>query len=304
MKTYIYSTIILLLIGVQGFGQNPTWSVNENDYEYTMSFVAFLNIDGNNLESSNDKVGAFVNGICRGVTNLTYVETEGRYYAYLTVFSNENNESINFEIYDSSNDRVITVNKTHNFEIDEHYGDVFQAYSIASPPLNDEAEIINFDFENIVAKDKIFDNDQITLLIDSSEDVTALNPLFQLSSGAKLYIGTIEQTSGVNTIDFSSPVEFKVLSEDQSILKDWTITVRLSSGDVTYYKKDAVCYEGGAIKIVSTQNNEEVELIKDGVVFSKQTIVNGETIFNNLEIANYEVKIGNIIKEIVINQKN
>ncbi|MDH7444696.1 hypothetical protein [Aquimarina sp. 2201CG14-23] len=165
------------------------------------------------------------------------------------------------------------------------------------------ADIIDFEFANVTTKDKIFNNNQITLLIDSSEDITTLSPTFELSSGAKLYIGTIEQTSVENSIDFSNPVLFNVLSEDQSIIEEWTVTVKLSSGNVTYYKKDAVCYEGGAIKIVSTQNNEEVELIKDGITFSKQTIVNGETIFNNLEIATYEVKIGSIIKEIIINLK-
>ncbi len=303
MKDYIYSTIILLFIGYNALGQAPTWSVNENDYEYTMSFVAFLNVNGTDLQSTNDKVGAFVNGVCRGVTNLTYVSSENRYYAYLNVFANENNETIDFKIYNSSSNQVISVSKTKSFEINEHYGNVFQAYSIAEPALNTEAAIIDFDFANSTEKDKIFKTNAITLLLDNSDDVTSLTPVFQLSNGAKLFIGTIEQESNMNTIDFSSPVQFRVVSEDQSVLEEWTIEVKQTSGDIIYYKKDAVCYQGGGIKIVSTRNNEEVSLLKNGVIFSKQTITNGETIFNNLEVATYNVQIGNISKEIIINKK-
>ncbi len=303
MKDYIYSTIILLFIGFNALGQVPTWSVNENDYEYTMSFVAFLNDNGTDLQSTNDKVGAFVNGVCRGVTNLTYVVSENRYYAYLNVFANENNETIDFKIYNSTRDQVINVSRTQSFEINEHYGNVFQAYSIAEPTLNNETAIIDFDFVNSTTKDKIFKTNAITLLLDNSDDVTSLTPVFQLSDGAKLFIGTIEQESGNSTIDFSTPVAFRVVSEDQSVLEEWTIEVKQTSGDIIYYKKDAVCYQGGAIKIVSTRNNEEVSLLKDGVAFSKQTITNGETIFNNLEMATYQVQIGNINKEIIIDKK-
>ena len=299
MKNHIYSTILILFMVFNSIGLTSSLSVNENDYEYTMSFVAFLNVDGSDLQSTNDKVGAFVNGVCRGVTNLTYVVSENRYYAYLNVFANENNETIDFKIYNSTSNQVINVSKTHSFEINEHYGNVFQAYSIAEPTLNNEAAIVDFGFANSTTKDKIFKTNAITLLLDNSDNVTSLIPVFQLSDGAKLFIGTIEQESGNSTIDFSSPVQFRVVSEDQSVLGEWTVEVKQTSGDIIYYKKDAVCYQGGAIKIVSTRNNEEVSLLKNGVAFSKQTITDGETIFNNLEMATYNVQIVNINKEII-----
>lgn len=304
MNAFNYNNLVfLLLIGNQMYAQNPDWGVNENDFQYTMSFVAFLNIDKNDLDTTNDKVAAFVNGECRGVSNLTYVVSENRYYAYLTVFSNQNNETLDFKIYDSTNDSVINVSKTEQFEINKHYGDVFQAYSIAEPALNNETEITDFSFMDIIAKDKIFTENEITLIIDNRDDITSLNAMFEMSSGAKLFIGTVEQQSGENTIDFSSSIQFNVVSEDQSTIREWTVNVKQTSGNIIYYKKNAVCYEGGAIKIVSTRNSEEVFLLKDGVAFSKQTITNGETIFDNLTIATYQVKIGNITKEIIINKK-
>jgi len=303
MKNYIYSTLVLFFIGINTYGQSPTWSVNENSFQYTMSFVAFVNIDGTNLASTNDKVAAFVNGECRGVTNLTYIASKDSYYAYLTVFSNENNETLNFKIYDAANDVVREVPKTKNFEINGHFGNLFQAFSIASPTLSNAAEILDFNFSGVEIVDKAILENQITIDLNNSENLTDLNAVFNLSSGAKLFLGTTQQISGTNSLDFSNPVQFQVLSEDQSVLKQWVVIANLSLGIATYYKKDAVCYEGGVIKVLFTENNEEVVLSKSDITYATQSISNGETTFNNLEAGNYKVKVGGNVKEITINLK-
>lgn len=303
MKKYIYNTLALLILGVNVFGQAPNWTVNENNFQYTMSFVAFVNVDGVELSSSNDKVAAFVNGECRGVTNLTFVAIENSYYAYLTVFSNENSEILNFKIYNSVNETVRDVEKTKSFEINRHYGNLFQAFCLANPALYSDAEILDFDIKNVTVNDKSFVGNQIILDLNKGEDVTHLNAVFDLSQGAELYIGTVKQSSGENSIDFINPVQFQVLSEDQSVLKQWEVVVNLSKGTVTYYKKDAVCYTGGAIKVLFTENNEDVVLSREGTVYATQTIVNGETTFSNLGIGIYKVKVGGNVKEIVIDKK-
>jgi hypothetical protein len=76
--------LFTVLIAVP-FLTGSNWTVNENNYQYTMTLLGFLNSDGNGLVNLNDKV-AFVNGECRGVTNVIYVVSEKRYCAYLTVF--------------------------------------------------------------------------------------------------------------------------------------------------------------------------------------------------------------------------
>ncbi|WP_298545985.1 hypothetical protein [uncultured Aquimarina sp.] len=304
MKKIIFNTIILGLLGVNMFGQSPAWTVNENDFQYTMSFVAFLNIDGQNLESTNDKVAAFVNGECRGVTNLTYVDSQDGYYAFLTVFSNENSETINLKIYNSVTNTIVEVPETQQFEINNHYGDLFQTFSIASPQLNNQAEIVDFGFKDIEVIDTIFDGSELTIYIDSAIDRTTLNATFDLSAGAELFINTTQQLSVENTLDFSNPVQFEVRSEDRSVLKSWKVHVKSGSGNVIYYKKDAVCYAGGAIKVVFPINNKEVVLLKEGVIVAASAISGGETIFDNLEIGLYTIKVDGNIKEIEINQKS
>lgn len=208
MRNYIYSTLLFLLTGTSIFGQSPSWSVNENDFQYTMTFVGFVNVDGITLTSLNDKVGAFVNGECRGVTNLVYVASENKYFAYLTIFSNMNNEAVNFKIYDSKNKSIKDVVKTIPFGINNHFGNLFQAYSFASPALKSDAKILNFGFFGITNNDIETSGSQITISLNKGLDLSSLKSIFELSSGANLYIGTVKQISDTNSLDFTNPIQF------------------------------------------------------------------------------------------------
>lgn len=300
MRNYIHITLLLFIISSAVFGQSPDWSVNENKFQYTMSFEGFLNVDGKNLTSTNDKVAAFVNGECRGSANVLYVASEKKYVVYLTVFSNTDSEIINFKIYDSANNAIKDVVKTKVFENNKHYGDLFQSYSFASPSLRTQAEIIDFSLKDQNTA-KTIEDSQITLYVAKGTSVAALNALFELSPGARLFIGTANKISGSNAIDFTNPVQFQVLSEDESVVKQWTITVKL--GSAVFYKKDAVCYAGGVVKVLYDENGATATLTKGGVKITAQNIQNGETVFNNLEAGKYTVSVGSINKEIVINQK-
>lgn len=292
--------ILLFIISNTAFGQSPDWSVNENKFQYTMSFEGFLNVDGKTLTSSNDKVAAFVNGECRGIASPIYVQTEKKYVVYLTVFSNTDNEIVNFKIYDAANNAIKNVEKTKVFENNKHYGDLFQSYSFASPALKSETEIIDFSLKDLKAA-KTIQGSQITLYAGKGTNVTTLNALFELSPGAKLFIGTTNKISGSNSIDFTNPVQFQILSEDQSVVKQWTVTVKL--GSAVFYKKDAVCYAGGVIKVLYDENEVKADLTKDGVKISSQNIQNGQAVFNDLQTGKYIVSVGGTDKEIVINQK-
>jgi hypothetical protein len=300
MKNYIHITLLFFILSSTVFGQAPNWSVNENKFQYTMSFEGFLTVDGKTLTSPSDKLAAFVDGECRGIASPIYVASEKKYMVYLTVFSNTDNEVVSFKIYDAANNAVKNVEKTKIFENNKHYGDLFQSYSFASPSLKTESEIINFDFKDLKTS-KTITGSQITMYVSKGVNVSALNAVFELSPGAKLFIGTANKISGSNSIDFTNPVQFQVLSEDQSVIKQWTVTVKL--GSATFYKKDAVCYAGGVIKVLYDENNVQADLAKNGVKVASQNIQNGQAVFDNLEVGKYTVSIGSTNKEIVINQK-
>ena len=303
MKNYIYSVITLFLISSSIFGQSPNWTLNENNYQYTMTFVGFLNSDGNGLINPNDKVAAFVNGECRGVANVIYVASQKRYCAYLTAFSNINNETVSFKIYDSAKNLVKNIDKTIAFKTNEHYGNLFQAYPFASPALKLGVEMLDVSFTGIVKNNTVIEGSQITVYLNKGQDVTALNANFVLSPGASVYIGTEKQISGANALNFTNPILFNVLSEDQSIIKQWTVVVKTATGISSYYKKDAVCYEGGSIKVLFSVEKEAVVLNLAGVTLATQIVNNGQVIFTNLAEGTYRVSVGGSFKEIKINLK-
>lgn len=305
MKQIITSTIVFFFIGIAVYGQSPTWSVNENDFEYTMSFVAFLNIDGVTLSSTNDKIAAFVGGECRGVTNLIYVSSKDRYYAYFNVFSNNNGEVLSFKVYDSTNDKVVDIAKSVNFEINALYGDLGQAFSFASPALNNEAELVSFNFKDVTISNRDIQENTMILYVDNGINVSALTSIFELSTGAQLFSEGKKLISDSSILDFTNPVMVEVLSEDESTRKEWQINVSYNAviGNLTFYKKDAVCYSGGAIKVLSSENGSEVVLLKNQVAQAAQTLSNGEVIFTSLSTGDYTIKVNGFEKQISINLK-
>jgi hypothetical protein len=306
MKKIVNILVAMLLFTTVVKAQEPNWAVDENNFEYTMSFVMFVNIDGTTLSSENDKVGAFVNNELRGVSNLIFAPSNGRYYAYLTVFSNTNDEVVSFKVYDSSADQVVDISETTNFEINAHQGDLFQAYSIASPALNNEADLLDFGLEGTTVNSVVFNDQQIVLYVNAGVDLSALNATFQSSEGAQLFVDSTLETSGGNSLDFTNPIICAVRSEDESQVKNWVVSVQnsaISGGDLIYYKKDAVCYQGGEIKVEYNTPGVEVQLLASESVIATQTIVNGKAIFTNLEVGSYVVRTEAVEKEIVINLK-
>jgi hypothetical protein len=303
MKKRIIEIVVFIFLGFSAFGQSPDWTVNENNFEYTMTLVAFVTIDGNKLSSTNDMLGAFVGNELRGATNLIYVPTKDRYYAYLTVFSNTNNETIRFKAYDSSQDKIVAIEKSLSFSINSHRGNLLQAFSVASPALNSQADIVSLEFKDVAVLNNSTIDDNINLYVENGTNVTALNLVFELSTGAKLLHNSGILTSEDNALDFSSAQQLQVLSEDESTLEDWTVSVLYNAviGNITFYKQDAVCYTGGAIKIVLSGSNAEVVLFKDDVEQVTQNLVEGEAVFKNLETGDYTVRINDFEKNVTIN---
>lgn len=300
MKKIAFCFILLCLSFPAMFAQAPTWKVDENAYQYTMTFVAKLNVDGKQLIGANDKVAAFVGSTCRGTSGVTYVPNEATYYAYLTVFSNTQDETVYFKLYDSAADKTTVVTKQIIFGVNEHRGNLFQSYSIAEPALNDKSEMLTFNFTDIKSVSSVINNGNVTINIYDSYDITALKPVFTLSKGGKLLKNRIEQKSGEFTDNFSSTITYEVLSEDESSLTSYSVTVNQTSTPTKFYKKDAVCYAGGAIKVVSKLEGETVAINSNGKTILTKKIKNGEALFTNLTTDSYIVSIGDELKLINI----
>ncbi|MEC5165713.1 hypothetical protein RCH18_001445 [Flavobacterium sp. PL11] len=281
-------------------GQAPTWSVKENNYQYTMTFVAKLNVDGKQLINPEDRVAAFVGNTCRGVSGVTYVTSDKNYYAYLTVFANEQAENISFKLYDSAANKIATVSKQITFVVNEHKGNLFQSYSIAEPALNNVSTILSFNFLDIKSISSTITNGQVKINVFESYALTDLKPVFALSTGATLLKNRLIQKSGETLGDFSNLVNYQVLSEDESTLTSYDVNVSTIKNPTLFYKKDAVCYAPGALKVVSKKEGIPVSLTSDGKTIVTKLISDGEVIFPNLNAGSYVVTIENEFKIINI----
>jgi hypothetical protein len=305
MKNKIIGFILILNTCQTLFAQTPNWLVSENDYQYTMTFVAKLNVDGKQLINSNDRVGAFVGNTCRGFSGVSYVSSKNNYYAFLTVFSNLQGEIISFKLYDNLNNKISSVSKPVTFVANEHKGNLFQSFSIAEPALNSIAEISTFNFMGIPSLSSIINNGTVKINISETYPLLNLKPLFILSKGATLYENGIFQKSGEVNKNFSSVISYEVLSEDESVLNNYKVSVSQILDPTLFYKKDAVCYALGGIRVVSKREGATVQVTSNGKTIASKQIANGEAIFTELIAGSYIATLGNDWKiiNILLKQK-
>lgn len=81
----------------------PNWTVNPADYDYSMNIIGYLAIKDVISTSEEDMLAAFVNDECRGIAHLQYMPILDRYLVFLDVYSNvTNGEDVSFKIWDAS----------------------------------------------------------------------------------------------------------------------------------------------------------------------------------------------------------
>jgi gliding motility-associated-like protein len=221
----IIAILGLLLGTVTLRAQAPDWTVNPGEYQYTMTIVAFLHVDNKLLVGPKDKVAAFSGGKVRGVASPIFVSSANRYLTYLTVFSNKENEKIEFKIYESASGKTSDITATLNFKIDAQLGNIFQAFSLANPPLSSEAKITNFSFTGVDSVSTIIEDEEVNIVLEYDQDLHNLSPEFEISKGAKMYIDRTLQESGKATRDFLEPRSYSILSEDESVLITYQVNV-------------------------------------------------------------------------------
>jgi hypothetical protein len=293
MKRKAICFILLFITCNSLFAQTPNWVVNENEYQFTMTFVSKLNVEGKQLINSNDRVAAFVGNTCRGVSGVSYVASKNSYYAFLTVFSNLQGEAITFKLYEKLTNKTTSVSKPITFIANGHKGDLFQSFSIAEPALNNIAEITSFNFMGIPSLSSIINSGTVKINISETYPLLNLKPVFILSKGATLFENGILQKSGEVTKNFSSVISYDVLSEDESVLNNYKVSVSQVINPTLFYKKDAVCYARGGIRVVSKQEGALVQVTSNGKTVASKQITNGEAIFTELIVGSYIATLGN-----------
>jgi hypothetical protein len=305
-QIYIIGLLIAGLIPKTLSAQSPNWQVDESIYEQTMTMIAALSLDNIRLSNTNDQLAAFVNGECRGKTNLIYVASEDNYFAYVTIFGNYSGEIVNFKIYNSTSNTVVDIPQTLDFEALAHVGTLFQSYSIASPTLSSNTEIISFSLTDTQTLNYTDAEEEISLEITTDlPNLSSVIPVFELSPGASLFLNNNEVISGVSSVNFDNDfLDFLVRSEDQSTLRNVKIRITQNAATTSeprFFRRHQVCHTDGAIKVLLNVDGVAVSLKKDGSLIDISNTVNGEVLFNDLDYGNYTVEFNDTVKPITIN---
>lgn len=102
--------------------QAPTWNVNPNAFQYSMTVTAVLDLNCQELTDPANQLGAFVGGTLRGTANsLTVIN--GRFQANMTVYSNVvNGEQVSFRFYDANSNTIYNSVDTLAFQDNAIYG--------------------------------------------------------------------------------------------------------------------------------------------------------------------------------------
>lgn len=92
-----------LILDLQVFSPAPDWDTDPFGFQYSMNFIAQLEVENIISTDINDRVAAFVNGEIRGDANLIYLEAFDLYTVYLDIYSNvESGETIELRVWDAS----------------------------------------------------------------------------------------------------------------------------------------------------------------------------------------------------------
>ena len=119
-KTILFSLAWLICFFAKA--QAPNWSVTPANFQYTSTLTGTLIINDTLINSSNNVLGAFVNGQVRGVASPTNVGGTQMYF--ITLYSNvASGEFVTFQAYIGDQDSTHNVVDSVLFTSNASYGD-------------------------------------------------------------------------------------------------------------------------------------------------------------------------------------
>ncbi len=100
------------------------WTVNPGEYEFSMTMIAMIALDGENITNENMELGAFLGEEVRGSARAIPIPELDSYLFFLTCYSNTLGEWIDFKLYDSKTEEVIKLQEQQFFASNLHSGDI------------------------------------------------------------------------------------------------------------------------------------------------------------------------------------
>lgn len=233
MKSSSFKILILIVwftFSLATGNAQPNWELNPQDYEFSMTITGKVTTDGYFSVNENDLVAAFVDGKCRGITNLKHEKFMDEYFAYLMVYSNAPMEKITFKIFNSGENLVVSTKDTISFIINQIVGSLDVPYIFSSSLLNSEAKLLSFTIPDQVGE-TIIENNNVFLKSSSRSAFEGISPGFSTSTGAKVFVDGVKQVSNETINRFVAPVHYMIVSADFSDTAIYIIEVKLKENN-------------------------------------------------------------------------
>ncbi len=172
---YIKRSLAGLLAFVAMFATNaqPSWTVNPNQYQTTMSITAQLYIEGDLSSDSRDMIGIFCEEECRGVAYNNYIFRE-QTYSLITVYGNINDEKLTIKIYDASSGEIYNLKQYFQFAKDSIMGTYSDPVVFYTDLAEKKITAYNFFSPNGDGKNDYFIVDDLTAVRDMTFKVLNL----------------------------------------------------------------------------------------------------------------------------------
>lgn len=101
------------------------WTVNPDDFEFSMNIIAQIRIGGRLSHDEHDVVAVFINDETRGIGNLEYVPAYDNYQVFMTVYGNtaDLDSQLSIKVWDDSEGLIYTdISPTYTFETNASHG--------------------------------------------------------------------------------------------------------------------------------------------------------------------------------------
>ncbi|WP_258099575.1 LamG-like jellyroll fold domain-containing protein [Marinoscillum pacificum] len=94
-------------INLRVYQEAPDWAVDPESFEYGMSVIGVLDVNGIMSTDPNDMIAAHYGGEIRGVANLEYVAAYDKYIFFMDVYSNKSNgETLDFKVWNADEGKI------------------------------------------------------------------------------------------------------------------------------------------------------------------------------------------------------
>lgn len=121
---YLWSNCLLARCENSLLWTEPHWKIDPSDFEFAMTMVAKSENGRINVPDTTFEIGAFAGEELRGTTESFYIPELGVNLFFLTIFGNENGDSLTFRLFDRTKNIEVELNEGLEFAVNAHIGSV------------------------------------------------------------------------------------------------------------------------------------------------------------------------------------